>query len=133
MFFSISEPYKLATLKENIFLVSLTRNQREVHMFHLTGEAAKILTCSCWEKDNFILISEFKYAQTWKTWPSPLSLSLYSIFNTWFKLSSTLSHILLFLWVLSILAFMLLVLIPHEKLNRCLVDINRCLTNIFKI
>ena len=47
MFFSISEPYKLATLKENIFLVSLTRNQREVHMFQLTGEAAKILTCSC--------------------------------------------------------------------------------------
>ena len=30
----------------------------------------KIWTCSCWEKSNFIMINEFKYGQTWKTWPS---------------------------------------------------------------
>ena len=27
------------------------------------------------------MISEFKYCQTWKIWPSPLSLSLYSTFK----------------------------------------------------
>ena len=27
------------------------------------------------------MINEFRYGQTWKIWPSPLSLSLYSTFN----------------------------------------------------
>ena len=27
------------------------------------------------------MINEFKSGQTWKIWPSPLSLSLYSTFN----------------------------------------------------
>ena len=27
------------------------------------------------------MINEFKYGQTWKIWPSPLSLSLYSTFT----------------------------------------------------
>ena len=27
------------------------------------------------------MINEFKYGQTWKIWPSPLSLSLYSTFK----------------------------------------------------
>ena len=28
------------------------------------------------------MINEFRYGQTWKIWPSPLSLSLYSTFNS---------------------------------------------------
>ena len=43
--------------------------------------SGKIWTCSCWEKGNFIMINEFKYGQTWKIWPSPLSLSLYNLFK----------------------------------------------------
>ena len=39
------------------------------------------LICSCWEKCNFILIYEFKYGQTLKMWPSPLSLSFYNTFK----------------------------------------------------
>ena len=31
---------------------------------------------------NFIMINKFKYGQTWKIWPSPLSLSLYNPFKT---------------------------------------------------
>ena len=41
-------------------------------MFYLVREVEKIWTCSCWEK------SKFKYCQTWKIWPSLLSLSIYS-------------------------------------------------------
>ena len=39
----------------------------------------------CWEKDNFIMINEFKYRQTWKIWPSSISLSLYTVplTDTW--------------------------------------------------
>ena len=48
----------------------------------LLGEGSeKIWTCSCREKGNFIMINEFKYGQTWKIWPSPLSLSFYSTFK----------------------------------------------------
>ena len=61
--------------------LSLMRNWREVDMFYLSREVGKIWTCSCWEQGNFIMINEFKYGQTWKIWPSPLSLSLYSTFN----------------------------------------------------
>ena len=64
--------------------LSLTRNRREAHMFYLAREVVKTWRCSCWEKGNFIMINEFKYGQTWKMWPSPLSLSLYSTFKeTW--------------------------------------------------
>ena len=42
------------------------------------------------------MINEFKYDQTWKIWPSPLSLSLYSTFNafslalrSWYTLAFT--------------------------------------------
>ena len=55
--------------------LSLTWNQREAHKCYLAREVGK---CSCWEKGNFIMINEFKYGQTWKIWPSPLSLSLYN-------------------------------------------------------
>ena len=58
--------------------LSLTQNQKEVHMFYLVREVWKI--CSCWEKGNFIMNGEFKYGQTWKIWPFPLSLSLCSAF-----------------------------------------------------
>ena len=44
--------------------------------------SGKIWTCSCWEKGNFIMINEFKYGQTWKIWPSPLSLWLHITFNS---------------------------------------------------
>ena len=50
-------------------------------MFYLAREVGKIWTCSCWEEGIFIMINEFKYGQTWKIWPSVLSLSLYSTFN----------------------------------------------------
>ena len=60
--------------------LSLTRNRTEAHV--LLGEGSgKIWKCSCWEKGNFIMINEFKYGQTWKIWPSLLSLSLYSTFK----------------------------------------------------
>ena len=64
------------------------RNWMEVHMFYLEREEGKIWRCSCWEKDNFIMISEFKYGQTRKICSSPLSLSLYSTLKSVvFKLS----------------------------------------------
>ena len=44
--------------------------------------SGKIWTCFCWEKGNFLMINEFKYGQTWKIWPSPLSLWLYSTCNS---------------------------------------------------
>ena len=48
----------------------------------LLGEGSgKIWTCTCREKDNFVMINEFKYGQTWKIWPFPLGLSLYSTFK----------------------------------------------------
>ena len=43
----------------------------------LGKESGKIWTCSCWGKAKF-MINDFKYGQTWKIWPSPLSLSLCS-------------------------------------------------------
>ena len=46
--------------------------------------SGKIWTYSCWEKGNFIMINELKYGQTWKIWPSLLSLSLYNPFNGYF-------------------------------------------------
>ena len=42
----------------------------------LGEESGNFLICSCWEKGNFIKINGFKNGQTWKIWPSPLSLSL---------------------------------------------------------
>ena len=36
-------------------------------------------------KGNFIMINGFRYGQTWKIWPSPLSLSLYSTFKDTLK------------------------------------------------
>ena len=43
--------------------LSPRQNQREPHV--LLGEGSgKIWTCSCWEKGNFIIITEFRYGQT---------------------------------------------------------------------
>ena len=56
-------------------------NWREVHKFYLPRESGKIWTCSCRVKGNFTMTNEFKYGQTWKIWPSPLSLSLYNPFK----------------------------------------------------
>ena len=67
---------------------SLARNWRKVHIIHLAREklVREIWRYSCWEKGNFILIYELKYDQTWKIWPSALSLSLYNTFNISFML-----------------------------------------------
>ena len=43
--------------------------------------SGNIWTCTYREKGNFIVINEFKYGQTWKICPPPLSLSLYSTFK----------------------------------------------------
>ena len=69
--------------------LSLTRNWRESHMLYLSREVGRIWRCSCWEKGNFIMISEFKYRQTWKMWPSPLSLSLYNTFKLIYLINLT--------------------------------------------
>ena len=55
-------------------------------MFYLVREVGKIWSCSCWQNGNFITVNEFKYGQTWKIWPSQLSLLLYSTFK------QTISH-----------------------------------------
>ena len=52
--------------------LSLTWNWREGHKFYLAKEVGKFWHVLGWEKSNFIIINEFKYGQTWKTWPSPL-------------------------------------------------------------
>ena len=59
----------------------LTQNRREAHMIYMAKEVEKIWKCSCWEKGNFVMINDFKYGQSWKISPSPLSLSIYSTFN----------------------------------------------------
>ena len=60
--------------------LSLMQNGREAHIL-LDEGSGKIWTCPCCEKGNLIMVNEFKYWQTWKIWPSPLSLSLYNPFN----------------------------------------------------
>ena len=57
--------------------LSLTRNRGEA-LFYLAWEVERIWRCYCCEKGKFIMIIEFKYRQTWKIWPSPLSLALSS-------------------------------------------------------
>ena len=59
--------------------------------------SGKIWRCSCWEKGNFILISEFKYGQMYKIWPSPLSLSLYRTFKSKLQIFLAANYIALFL------------------------------------
>ena len=69
----------------------LTQNRREAHMFYLLRQLRRI-SSFCWEKGNFIMINEFKYGETWKIWPSPLSFSHYSTFKakiTWVICSCT--------------------------------------------
>ena len=73
-------------LIEYIFRVSLSNKKSKGSTHVLLGKRiGKIWTCSGWEKGNFIMINEFKYGRTWKIWPSPLSLSLNSTFNTYSK------------------------------------------------
>ena len=50
-------------------------------MFHLAREMEKFVDVLA-KKGNFIMISELKYGQTWKTWPFPFSFPLYSTFKT---------------------------------------------------
>ena len=61
--------------------LSPTPNRRESAHVLLGEGSGEIWKCPCWEKGNFIMINEFKYGQTWKIWPSPLSLSLYNPFK----------------------------------------------------
>ena len=67
--------------------LSLTRNRREALMFYLAREVG-IFGHALAEKKVILMINEFKYGQTWKIWPSPLSLSLYSTFKNviWIKM-----------------------------------------------
>ena len=79
--------------------LSVTRNRREAHMYHLAREVGKIWRCLYLEKGN--LISEFKYGQTWKIWPSLLSLSIYSTFKNVEKgvRLKTTALLVFFLWL----------------------------------
>ena len=71
---------------EDLFRVSLSNKKSKGSTHVLFGKRiGKIWTCSGWEKGIFIMINEFKYGRTWKIWPSPLSLSLNSTFNTYSK------------------------------------------------
>ena len=54
----------------------------------LLGEGrGKNLDMFLLKKANFIMIDEFRYGQTWKIWPSALSLSLYSTFKFFLDLN----------------------------------------------
>ena len=60
-------PYNFLIHTQNrkyFFGLSLTWNRREARTIHLVKEVGKIPRCSCWEKDNSILIYELKYGQT---------------------------------------------------------------------
>ena len=62
------------------FQISLMRNWTEVHA--LLGEGrGKNLGIFLLRKGTFTMINEYRYGQTWKIWPSPLSLPLYSAFK----------------------------------------------------
>ena len=76
-------PYSSLRHGDNkIFFGSLSNAKSKGSGHVLLGEGSgKICTCSCWEKDYFIMINEFKYGQTWNIWPSLLSLSIYSTFK----------------------------------------------------
>ena len=65
----------------------ITQNRREAHVFLGEGRE-KNLDMFLLRKSNFMMINEFRYGITWKLWPSPLSLSLYSTFNFIFMLKS---------------------------------------------
>ena len=69
----------------------LTWNRREVHMFYLVREVGKFGHVLVEKKGNCRMINEFKYGETWKICPSPLSLSLYSIFKVYIS-DMTFSH-----------------------------------------
>ena len=58
----------------------------EVHA--LLGEGrGKNLDIFLLRKGASIMINEYKYGQTWKIWPSPLSLPLYNAFKFKYKLN----------------------------------------------
>ena len=68
--------------------VSLTRNRRKAHKFYLAREVRKSGHVLAEKKNNFIMINEYKYGQTWKISPSPLSFSLYSTFQYFLQMVS---------------------------------------------
>ena len=87
-------------------------------MFHLARKVEKNWRCSSWEKDNLILLSEFKYGQTWKISLSPLSLSLYSTFKikeNYLNLCHYSNTIFFLLGTFTILFFPSAFLAPHKK------------------
>ena len=51
-------------------------------MFYLAREAGNFGHVLAEKKVNFMMINEFKYGQTWKIMPSPLSLSLNNTFKS---------------------------------------------------
>ena len=75
--------------------LSNSKSKRSAHV--LLGEGSgKNLEMFWLRKVNFIIIKEFKYGQTWKIWPSPLSLSLYSTFKpfSWVKYGQSIYRML---------------------------------------
>ena len=70
-------------IMENIFQVSHsnTKLKGSTHVLFSKGRG-KNLDMFLLRKGNFIMINELRYGQTWKVWPSPFSLSLYSTFKT---------------------------------------------------
>ena len=75
-------PYNSLRHADNRYFSALSNAKSKGSARVLLGEGSgKIWTCFCWEKGNFIMITEFKYGQTWNIWPSPLSLSLHKPFK----------------------------------------------------
>ena len=69
-------------LRIEIFFGSLSDVKLKGSTHVLLGEGrGKNLDMFLLTKSNFIMINEFRYGQTWKFSPSPLSLSLYSTFK----------------------------------------------------
>ena len=74
---SLQELLYVLRIIQNIFQVSPTKNRKEVQMFLLLRSVRKVCSCLCCEKANFIVIYEFKFGKTWKTWPYQLKKLLY--------------------------------------------------------
>ena len=76
-------PYNSLSHTDNGKYFSSLSNTKSKGSAHVSlGEGrGKNLDMLLLRKGNFIIINEFRYGQTWKIWPSPLSLSLYSTFN----------------------------------------------------
>ena len=94
--------------------LSLMWNRREGYKFYLAArEVGKFGHVFAEKKVTFdLMINEFKYGQTWKTWPSPLSLSLYNACK--FIFFDPVSHKFSFLISVGKLYYLTM---KHQKIN----------------